>query len=93
MRTDVLDFLGLGEDFKEILRGQEVETSEDSTLFFKIVLETTLNLLEVLIAHLEGLEEARTILKLTCASNEHVRVVLSALNDLDPLLVNSLEFL
>lgn len=93
MRSHVLDFLSLRKDFKQILGGQEVESGEDSALLLKIVLETTLHLLEVGVAHSEGLQETRAILKFTRAGNQHVRVVLSALDDLDPLLVDSLELL
>jgi len=91
VRSDILDLLSLTEDFKKIIGSQEVESGENGTFLFKIVFKTSLDLLEVEIASSKCLKKTRAIFKLTSASNEAVGVSLSALDDLDPLFVNSLE--
>ena len=93
MRSHVRHLLGLRQDFKQVISRKEIEPSKDSALLFKVILEATLYFLEVSIASPEGLKQTNVVLELTRARLEYVRILISALDDLDPELVHGLELL
>ena len=93
MRSHVLHLLSLRQDFKQVIGGKEVETSEDGALLLKIILEATLDLFKVIIHSPEGLKQTNIVLKLACAGLKHVGVSLCALNNHLPGLVHGLKLL
>lgn len=51
--TYISHFLSLGKDLKELIIGQEIETSEVRTLLLEIISKTLLNNFEILVCLLE----------------------------------------
>jgi len=94
MGPDILDFLGLREDLKKVVLGEEVEAGKHGALLLNVVLETTLHSIELIVALLERREKF-DVLDWTIASLEYVAldswVVSCSLDDFFPGLVDVLE--
>jgi hypothetical protein len=60
----ILHFLGLRKNLQKIILRQEIETSKDCTLLFNIVLNTSLNLLKVVVHLSESIKKWNLIFQL-----------------------------
>jgi len=88
MRSDVLYLLGLRKNFEQIIVGQEIESSKDSSLGFKIVSETTLYDFEILVSLFESFFKA-----LSSARLQSIWLLLSSGDAGSPNFINVLELL
>jgi hypothetical protein len=88
MSSYFTDLFCLRQDFKKIIVTQEIETTEEGTLLFKIVCQTFLHEFEVFVAILEGLFTAfnRGLL-------DNLRLCYNSLHNSTPFDVNTLESL
>ena len=88
MGSDVSDFLGLGQDFQQLIVGQEVESGKDGSLLLEIVGETFLDDFKVLVCLLELFLET-----LSAAASEDRWVSPGGVDALSPGGVDRLEAL
>jgi hypothetical protein len=49
VRSYISDFLGLRQDFEQFIIGQEIETGKDRSLSLKVIFQTILNKIKILI--------------------------------------------
>ena len=88
MWADVLNLLGLREDFKQLIIGEEIKACKNSSFLAEILIETSLDQFQIIVSILEIFEQSFSV-----ASHEHIGVLLSFFNDFPPHFVNSSEFL
>ena len=86
MRLHGLNILGLGQDFQELVVGQEVEPREAHSLGLQVILQILLHLLESLVTLLEELQPPWGASRL-----QGVASVLGPPHDVLELLINSKE--
>lgn len=87
MRSDIFHFLCLGKNFEQIIIRQEIESSENASLGFKIISETSLNDFKVSIGFLESLEKT-----FSGACFESIWVLNASSDTGFPNFIDSLEF-
>lgn len=87
MRSHIFHFLGLGKNFEQIIIRQEIESSENASLGFKIISETSLNDFKVSVGFLESLEKT-----FSGACFKSIWVLNSASDTGFPNFIDSLEF-
>lgn len=87
MRSHIFHFLGLGKNFEQIIIRQEIESSENASLGFKIISETSLNDFKVSVGVLESLEKT-----LSGACFKSIWVLNAASDTGFPNFIDSLEF-
>ena len=88
VRAHLPNILGLRKNLEEIVIRQEVETAEESAFLFKVIFETLLYELKILVAILEVL-----FASFDRALDENLRVLDDRLHDSSPLDINTLESL
>lgn len=57
MRLDAGWVLGFGQDFEQLIVGKEVESGEGCSLTLEVIIESSLNAIQSILAFLEGLKE------------------------------------
>lgn len=88
MRSYILDFFRLRQNFKQVVIRQEVESSEHCPLRFQVISKTTLDNFKVLVCLFESLFET-----LSGASIQCVWLLFGSGNASSPNLINFLELL
>lgn len=90
VRLHLFDVLGLRQNFEQLIIGQEVETGEDGTLSFEVILKTLLDAIEIQVHGFNGRKHGLLVTK---AGGQSVGVLLGTLDNFSPVLIDLLEAL